>query len=388
MNPMEQPWQAVLQHDNRRLVTVRGDAREVGEAQGRSLAGVWSAALDHLARAVGSTATRHLIRPAFGPVLNLVGAAYFRRDRDVLARHSGGRFLHSHRGLAHALGISAAPLYGLAAFEIESAVLPYRLGCTSLAIDACVDGPLLAYNHDFPAALAPFVFLRRSHTAHAYASLSITYPVMVGCIAGINERGLAASVNQAFATDVARARPGLLVTMLVQDVLDRCCTVEMAIERMCATRVTNGSMVTLVDARGSRAVVELSATLAEVRRPSGPVLTTFNAYETGRMRGVEVPPGAITTGLGAGVDVHAPNVARAKRFAELSSVVPTLLDDEAILGWLSDHEGGPGSMNTICAHGGALNETILCALLDPKARRIRIRYGAACGGGELLEVRL
>ncbi|HMR79935.1 MAG TPA: carcinine hydrolase/isopenicillin-N N-acyltransferase family protein, partial [Polyangiaceae bacterium] len=225
-----------------------------------------------------------------------------------------------------------------------------------------------------------FLVLRRSRPDDAAASLSVTYPAMVGAIAGVNQHGLALTVNQAFATDIDRRKAALLVTLLAQECLDACHDVAEAVQLIKRTPVTNGGLLTPVDASGARAVVELSATRRKPRLPSDDaILYAFNKYLLPELQHVEVPVGAITTGIGAGYDIHATNIERERRYLEI------LRDGHAysqndIRALLADHDNGSGGMNTICCHGDALNMTIMHALIDPRARAIKLIVGRTCQG--------
>ncbi len=314
--------------------------------------------------------------------MGLLGRLYLARHRRLLG-DSG--LLDPLRSLAAGMGLPPHRLYAFNALELESAHLGWTMGCTSLAFtdDQTTDGaPRLAYNHDFPPAWGPFLFIRRSRpTDGELASLSITYPTVLGAIAGVNEAGLAVTINQAYATDLRRGRAGLFATLVLQRCLDTCTSVDDAVALALATAVPAGAMLTMVDERGARAVCELSGT-RRVRRPpisSDEVSATFNRYEVRELAEVEIPVGAVTRGPWAGIDVHACNLSRAARLDELVA-------DHGDGGWsdaeieavLADHDRGDGDTLTICRHDDPLGETIVSALIDPLARTIRVRHGRGC----------
>lgn len=373
-----------------RVLDVAGDATERGRMQGEAFrhqldAGFGALRALPLAPAWLPASVHALaIRAAVGGL----GRYYLARHGGLLADRDGHRAgeLSLLRGLAQGLGTHPALVYGFNAFEIESAAHDYRLptlGCTSLGLSArhtAWGEPALVYNHDFPPSFAPFLFVRRSRPTRGYRSLSIAYPTLVGAIAGVNEHGLAITVNQAFATDVRRSRPALFVTMLVSACLERASSVEEAIDEVLRTPVTNGAMLTLVDAAGRRAVVELSGSERRVRRERDDrILYTFNKYRLAEMEHVEVPVGAVTRGLAGGIDLHAANVSRENRFRAIVRHDHTYGRDE-IRTLMSDHADGSGSMGTLCAHGGALNETIASAILEPAARAMHVLFGRTCEG--------
>lgn len=292
-------------------------------------------------------------------------------------------------GLAAGAGLSLRALWGLHAFEVESADLGYTMGCSALAFAAeRVDTgrPLLAYNHDFPVPFEPFLLLRRSAPSDALPSLVLTYELTAGCIAGINAAGLAGTINQAFITRVARGRPTVLPSLLLQRCLDRCRSVAEAVACVVAAPVPVGGIVTLLDAAGDRAVVEVAPGRAEVRRGEvrrgdHVILHAFNQYLSPGMLPLEVPVGARGTGFAAGYDVHGCNLTRERRLRVLRDARREWSFD-TIAELLSDHDGSVGDADTICRHDEGLGgSTIASAILDPAAGQVRARVGRACGGG-------
>lgn len=314
-------------------------------------------------------------------LLWILGTLYLRWHRPL---HAESELAHHRAGLvalAKGAGVSPAVLYGFHAVESETANVGFSMGCTSLAFgpEQTPDGVTrLGYNHDFPPAFQPFLFVRRNAPQGGSRSISISYPCLMGAINGVNEHGLAVSVNQAYATDVSRTRPALFVTQLVQECLDRCASVAEAVALLQRSRVVAGCMVSLVDAEGDRAVVEYSGTRAAVRRADdAEVLYTFNTYRIPEMSEVEVPVGALTTGIVSGHDLHRCNVTRTRRYLERVSG-GEVWSDEAIQALLSDHDDGPGSSDTICRHDDPLSETIVSTIADTRARTLKVLLGRPC----------
>jgi len=368
-----------------RWMEVEGSARQRGEMQGAEARSLVRPALDALAglplfpRWLPMGSRRAMVAAASG----IAGGLYLERHRQLLAARLGGRNLAWLEGMAATSGTAARTLYGINAFELESAHLGFSYGCTSLGLGGrhCADGRArLVYNHDFPPAFEPFLRIRRSRPRDGIASLALTYPTLVGAMAGLNEAGLAISYNQAYATDLTRRRPATFVTMVLQECLDRCGSVAEALDHILATPVTNGAMLTLVDRSGDRAVVEVSAGLRLVRREREQrVLYTFNKYRLEETSAVEIPVGAVTTGIAAGYDVHRCNLTRERRLLELDFFAEAR-NDEALLSLMADHDGGTGDEDTICRHSDPLSETIVSAILCPEAGTIRAVFGKPCSG--------
>ena len=316
------------------------------------------------------------------------GRFYLPRHRELLSEHAGGRYVRVLEGLAEGFDARASVLYGFHAFEVESGIVGFRMGCTALTVGAdqsTTGSPRLAYNHDFPTAFGNHLVLRRSLPTEAgvAASLALTYEVLVGAIAGVNEHGLAVTVNQAFARKPRRFDRSLLPTLLVQDCLDHCCSVADAVARVKTLPVGVGSLLTLVDATGDRAVVELAPEGHAIRRPEGQkkLLVAFNWYRREKTQAQEIPHGAKGKGLAAGYDLHEANVERERRFGELTAENDGPWTDEDLHQMLADHDGGSPGANTICRHDPMLGgDTIATALFEPVARSVRYYPGFPCEG--------
>lgn len=352
----------------------RGQGRHGGVSIDDALGGM--AQLEAFPKRLPLAARRVLARG----LVHGLGQVYYRRHRALLGRFAGGKYARALEGLADALGAGPAFVYGLGAFEITAAKLSFTPGCTALALasSATESGqPLLAYNHDFPRSFHDFIRVREVTPNTGYRSLSVGYPVALGINAGVNAAGLAITVNHAWATDFDGA-PAVLVSVMAREVLETCATVEQAIALFASERASNGSMITLVDASGDRAVIEVTPKRQVVRRTDGPVLHTFNRYQCAGTRAVEVPDGAKGKGPIRGLDIHGANRARQARYDALGSSQKARWSDVDIDSLLADHDNGSASCDTVCRHPDRYAETLFTVRLDPVARRMRISLGYAC----------
>jgi len=376
-----------------RSLTVTGDACERAFQQGRACADQMTPAASSIAslvvesRHVGRRVHEQLSRAA----LACAGGYYLYRHRSALESHAGGKYWRAQRGFAEGAGVSRALMFGLGAVpELVGAQMGYTLGCTALALSPDVTssgGAQIVYNHDFPPRFGRYNFVRYNRPSDGYASVCLAYPIMVGCLAGVNERGLALTLNHAFSTDY-HGRGGILLTTLVQDCLDRCATVAEAVDLFTHASVTNGAILTFADASGDRAAVERSCTQARVRRTDGNVLCSFNKYRHAEMEAYEVPLNAVSAGLMSGIPLHESNVARQRRYDELlplcgggSAEGQMKLDEAAIKLLMSDHDGkDSGHSNSICRHNDELSETLWGAILCCKTRTLKVVFGHTCSG--------
>lgn len=367
-----------------RSLEVAGDVEERAALHGRACAGQYAAAASSIGSLlVDPRFTGHGLHVRGSQLgLGLAGAYYLARHARVLRSWQDGALWRAQRGLARGAGLPLPLMFGLGAVpELVGAQIGFTVGCSAFALatgSAAGDAPLIAYNHDFPPRFGRYSFVRRNLPTDGLASVVLTYPIMVGCLAGVNERGLALTLNHAFARDF-QGRAGVLLTSLVQHALDRCEDVDQAVELVLGTPVTNGAIITLADRSGARAAVEVSCTRARVRRPEGRALVaSFNRYQHPDMAEVEIPLGARATGLIAGMDLHASNVSRAARLEALRDHLGEEPDAAMVRALMADHDGGGGDPGTICRHRDPLSETLWSALLDPAAGALTVGFGHAC----------
>jgi len=369
---------------NLRLLEVDGDSARRAYQQGRACAAQYASA----ASSIGSLLVEpHRVGARLHTRVSQVGlaaaGAYFlARHRSALRSYGGGWVWRAQRGLADGAGLSLPLSFGLGAVpELVSSQLGFAVGCSAVAVSEVegVEGPQIHYNHDFPPRFGDFAFVRRNAPSDGHASVCLTYPIMVGCLAGVNAPGLAITLNHAFAKD-HHGRAGIVLTTLVQACLDRASDVDGALDLLRAAPVTNGAIITLADRQGSRAVAEISCTAMRVRRPTERLAYSFNRYRHPDMAAFEIPLEAVSTGLLPGIVLHESNVERERRWHELS------LDDASPLGatdlrrLMTDHGGAKGDKNTICRHADPLSETLWSAVLSPEARTLEVTFGHACEG--------
>ena len=289
-------------------------------------------------------------------------------------------------GLSQSADIGLSGLLALNEIEVISAQLNFVFGCTSLGFATKrldkKKGPLLAYNHDFPPFFADFLTIRRSSPRKGFASLELTYPTLTGAIGGINEEGLAVSLNHAFSQE--RSTSAIPPTMMVQSVLTRCKNTAAAVEFLTSSKAACGSMVSLVDRKDQMAAVELSPKRISVRRPWQGVLMTINEYQTEKLREVEVPQKAFFDPKKFpppfhGLPIHGSNWSRRRRLAELLDRKGAFRAAE-IRKILRDHEEEEKPSHlTICRHHDTA-KTLSSALMWPGKSAIEVAYGNPCQG--------
>jgi isopenicillin-N N-acyltransferase like protein len=143
------------------------------------------------------------------------------------------------------------------------------VACSTITLPAAASPDGVARfgrNLDFPsfgvADKASVVLVYRPKDHYAFAS--IAWPGMVGVLTGMNEHGLTlANMEVRRGPRVPTAMP---YTLLYRSVLERCRTVDEAIEFLRATPRQSANNLMLMDASGTRAVVEIRPDAVAVRR--------------------------------------------------------------------------------------------------------------------------
>jgi isopenicillin-N N-acyltransferase like protein len=166
-----------------------------------------------------------------------------------------------HRDEVHALaaGTSIDPRQMLLAQCFLD--LSPMVACSTITLPASAapDGVArFGRNLDFPsfevADKASVVLIYRPQGHYAFAS--IAWPGMVGVLTGMNEHGLTLANMEV--TRGPRVPSAMPYTLLYRSVLERCRTVEEAIEFLHSTPRQSANNLMLMDAAGARAVVEIT----------------------------------------------------------------------------------------------------------------------------------
>ncbi|MBR5759633.1 MAG: hypothetical protein IKX88_13670, partial [Thermoguttaceae bacterium] len=239
------------------VVSYSGDSYEIGLARGRYDGDRIRRALRRYADVAGSSNEKLL--PAFD-------ASELSRAQDVFGQ-SGYDEL---RGIADGAGVPFAALirHNLSVFPVSREFIPewggvMKLGggCSHFA-GVTLDGEFVhGGNIDAPMtnvlsnAIAPRIVVRRP--LNGYVSVSVLLTGLIGSRGGVNERGLAATTSDLL-DDVYKnaSKDGLRRGVAIQTILDRCATVDEAIEFLKKTRLSGAKAIGLSDATGATAIVE------------------------------------------------------------------------------------------------------------------------------------
>lgn len=305
-------------------------------------------------------------------------------------RQSNPAMLARTQGIAEGAGLplrSVCLMNAMEAFigSVEGrTVVPPPGACSALAVRGTrsrTGEPIIAKNFDYLRLFQPFYILRESRPSGGFCSLDFAVAPQAGTIDGVNEKGLAITLNYAFVAD--SGRPNSLVTMLIADALASCATVAEAVRRITGSPRWGAGMLMLADASGDLASVELSNTRAGVRRPAAGAdwLLFTNVCLCPETCSVQVSD-SVTYSENVplplrGRSVLQPHANRARRIEELVLNQSSIGPDE-LAAIMADHgpTGVPGGASP-CVHTDYFNTTAVLQWF-PLRRCVRISYSTAC----------
>lgn len=363
-------------------VACTGWPREMGVQQGRALANV---ARQGLRDVVLENPRIDQIKPRLVPRWLFLAAGRWLARRTIprdVKRHYPRQY-DRFCGIAEGAGLDIDHIWMSSLTEQMPQPGLRMPACTSFALSAVrttFREPAIGRVFDLPPETKPFNVLRWDQPADRNASMQMTFPQLAGSHTGINEHGLAIAYNLGYPSDRSGCYAG--TTLIVQEVLERCATVNQAIELIEQSPRQGGALLTLADADGRIAAVELSATRTAVRREENGCVINTNHYQADATKPME-------TGF---AERAWPWQRRGRRWIGPSSLARLerareriaerdAWDIEGIISIMADHGAdGVGSDMTICRHPPPY-ETTFSAILLPASRKMLVAPGQACRGG-------
>ena len=365
-----------------------GNPREMGLTQGTALREKIRGAHESLRK----LEALRLEQPWWLPYRVFLSAAERKSEKSLAPalRQSNPAMLARMQGIAEGAGLPMRSICLMNAIEAfigsvaGRTVVPPLGACSALAVRGTrsrTGEPMIAKNFDYLPLLQPFSMLRESHPRDGFRSLDFALAPQAGTVDGVNEKGLAITLNYAFVTDSVTPNP--LVTMLIADALASCATVTEAVRRITASPRWGAGMLMLADASGDLASVELSNTRAGVRRPAAGAdwLLFTNVCLCPETCAVQLSESAaygenVPLPLRGG-SVLQPHANRARRIEELVRNQNSIGPDE-LAAIMADHgpTGVPDGASP-CVHTDYFNTTASLQWF-PARRRVRVSYSSAC----------
>jgi len=362
------------------VILCQGGPAQMGRQQGRQLAEPIRRILATLQHSKPFAAAKPAWLPR--PLWPATARGLARRWLRKAIRTAYPRQFERAVAIAEAAGVPESFVWLALATEIGAA-LPAGAagGCTAATLGperTEFAEPAMIKNFDFLPDFAGFDCVRRNAPSDRFASLDVTYPPLPGCHDGINEAGLALSYNYAYPADAA-GRPRWPISLLCQELLERCRSVPEAVEAVSQMPRSSGAILLLSDAEGRIAAVELSPQRMKVRHSSTGHLVAANHYRTAHLTEIDLSFAGRDT-----ADHQQDSIWLAQHSRARSDRLDDLLqarsrwDLPALWQLLADH--GPrdtGGQDTICRHPPPYRTNVALLLL-PRRRQLWIAMGPPC----------
>lgn len=162
------------------------------------------------------------------------------------------------------------------------------MGCSTVVVEPArsrTGGPLFGRNFDWlpTAGIMEHTLLAAFKPAGRHAFLTVTVTPIVGCISGMNDAGLAVTLNEIHLDQSKRpakfAWDGVPTMLLYRRVLEDCATVAEAVELLRAAKRPTTAVMTVCDVNGG-SVVEITPEGVEVRTATNDVCLGTNHLRT------------------------------------------------------------------------------------------------------------
>ncbi len=292
------------------------------------------------------------------------------------------------KGISDGAKADISELYVIQSLEVMADDVSYfvektpSFGCSSICVlQNMFKSPqlIVGKNFDYLSEFNTEHIVRISKPNGGYKSIEITYKQLAGSHDGMNEKGLVVIYNYGLSIEKTQTR--IPITILVQQLLERCSNIDEALTFIKAFRYPNGAILTLADSSNRAVCVELTPEHMDIREPQDGILVATNSYLT-EVKKYEIPYNAKFKSKNLpkelrGKRIHESSEERYKRIWEILRK-KSRVSVEDIEEILKDHNNKQeGDDNTICRHGGYLSTQVSVIFL-PKLKRVRVCYGNPC----------
>jgi len=312
-------------------------------------------------------------------------------------------------GLAEGLGVSletlALPLYfenmsgdcrmdmkkGKGVPEIKPLATPF--GC-SAGLVVKKDKGFLVKNFDFPTELEEYQVVRflRPSDKKRFNSITATIGVLPGAISGINEKGLAMTVNAAYTNEFKLTNPP--TSMYLQECLETMTTADEVKLYLSEVPMSAGWFITVIDSKLKGYIIERTAISTGVRdlevEGNRGCLTVANNYQTKRMIKKQLPDNTVWNVKGIkGEPVIFLSQWRKDRLEQLLTDLTKgrgALNVASLRKIMADHKHTPSAPwdESVCRHS-EFYKTLSTVYMNPVEKKFAINDGNACSKNKTME---
>lgn len=375
------------------FLKVEGTYYEMGFQQGERFSEDIRTSFSRLikSKSIKSLKPRLIPTLIFGQLIKLFLYKKWKKAIEILLPDYSQRI----KGISDGAKTSLADLYVIQSIEVmaddvryfiegqqENGVLP-TFGCSSICILQNVfKSPqmIIGKNFDYINDFHTDHIVRISKPKDGYKSIEVTYKQLAGAHDGMNEKGLVVLYNYGLSKEKTQIR--IPISILVQQLLERCSNIDEAIMFIKSFRYPNGAIITLADSTNRAVCVELTPEHIGFRKPVDGILVATNFYLTDEVKQFDIPHNARFKSKDMPKDlqgkrVHQSSEKRYSRMVELAKkIIKFSIEDVENI--LKDHNGKlTGDDDTICRHGEWLS-TQMGIIFLPKSRKLKVYYGNPC----------
>lgn len=164
------------------------------------------------------------------------------------------------------------------------------VACSSLIVEpnrSTTGKPIFGRNLDFPTAgyLQEYSMVIVCRPQGKYAFVSVGFPGLIGCLSGINEKGLALAVHEVMEANDGSKKfdpKGTPYAMNYRRILEECATVEEAEKLLRSMKRTTRNNLAVCDRNGG-VIFELTPDNVEVRKPTEGLCPCTNHFCTPKL---------------------------------------------------------------------------------------------------------
>ncbi|MCX7957047.1 MAG: C45 family peptidase [Endomicrobia bacterium] len=372
------------------FLRVKGSYYEMGFQQGER----FKEDIKNVFLRFASSKSLKIIKPNFVPsfifsnILKYIVYKKWKKPIEILLPDYSERI----KGISEGSKTDLSELYVIQGIEVMADDISYLLkpnnflpplGCSSICVLPKLfkaDELLLAKNFDYLSDFVGDHIVRISQPKNGYKSIEVTYKQIAGCHDGMNEKGLVVLYNYGLSIEKTQTR--IPITILVQQLLERCANVEEAVTFIRSFRYPNGAILTIADINNNAICVEITPEHIGFRKPHNGILVATNFYMSQEVKNFDIPRNAYFRKKSLPKDlinkrVHQSSEERYNRIIHLLEK-EIRYSVEHLQNILKEHKGKKeGYDDTICRHGEVLSTQVSVIFL-PKKRMLKISFGPPC----------
>jgi isopenicillin-N N-acyltransferase-like protein len=232
------------------VVELTGDGAEIGAVHGKQLVESIQFLHDHYLKVYLGSGTKRFMALGAAKLFETYFRPEHRAEIGALATQSG---MDEREAVLAQCFLDLSPMSACSTITLPASAAPDHIARFGRNLD------FISLNVADKYSIV-FVY----HPEGRYQFVSIGWPGMIGVLSGMNEHGLALANMEV--TRSPRFPGAMPYTLLYRTVLERCRTVNEAIELIQNTPRQTANNLMLMDAAGDRAVVEITPDAVAIRR--------------------------------------------------------------------------------------------------------------------------